>query len=117
MMGALSSPKPGLTGQTVDPTTGLNFLDSQPTIMHRGPGPPLAQQPPPALGGAGPGGLLHHRDSFNGPGSFDYDALLEDLSSMDYIDHVDSDPQFMANLGFAPGCDISEILSREFGAI
>lgn len=69
-------------------------------------GPDLGR--PPARG--------HHRDSFGG-GSLDYDALLDDLSSMDYVDRVDADPQFMANLGFAPGCDISEILKREFGAI
>lgn len=118
MMGALSPSKHGLPVQNVDPTTGVNLLDTQ-SIMHGGPGPPLTQQSQPTLGGdgTGAGGLLHHRDSFNGPGPFDYDALLDDLSSMDYIDRVDADPQFMANLGFAPGCDISEILSREFGAI
>jgi hypothetical protein len=49
----------------------------------------------------------------------DYDALLDDLASIDYTDRVDADmePQFMANLGFAPGCDIPEILAREFGGV
>jgi hypothetical protein len=45
----------------------------------------------------------------------DYEALLDDLSSIDYGDRVDFDPQFMMNLGFAPGSDMTEILAREFG--
>lgn len=84
----------------------MNMFD-HPNMIHGLPGPPGLGRAP---------GMGHHRESF-GAASLDYDALLEDLSSMDYIDRVDADPQFMANLGFAPGCDISEILSREFGAI
>ncbi len=34
----------------------------------------------------------------------DYDAMLEELGSIDYTDNVELDAQFMANLGFAPGC-------------
>ncbi|KAL2194129.1 fungal-specific transcription factor domain-containing protein [Corynascus similis CBS 632.67] len=45
----------------------------------------------------------------------DVDALLDDLASIEYTDAADADPQFMANLGFAPGCDITEILTRGFG--
>jgi hypothetical protein len=56
------------------------------------------------------------RSSFNGP-PLDYDALLDDLASIDCVDSVDMDPQFMANLGFAPGCDLTEILSHDFGAL
>ncbi|KAH8881474.1 hypothetical protein GQ53DRAFT_735224 [Thozetella sp. PMI_491] len=47
--------------------------------------------------------------------TMDYDALLDDLASIDYGDQIDADPQFMMNLGFAPDCDITEILTREFG--
>lgn len=46
-------------------------------------------------------GLLHD------PGlclPIDYDAMLEELGSIDYTDNVELDAQFMANLGFAPGC-------------
>lgn len=43
-----------------------------------------------------------------------YDALLDDLASIDYADRVDTDPQFMMNLGFAPGCDLNEVLSLDF---
>lgn len=87
-------------------SVGMNMFD-HPNMVHGIPGPPGVSRPP---------GIGHHRESF-GAASLDYDALLDDLSSMDYVDRVDADPQFMANLGFAPGCDISEILSREFGAI
>lgn len=44
----------------------------------------------------------------------DYDALLDDLASIDCTDGVETDPQFMANLGFAPGCDLGEIYSQSF---
>lgn len=112
MIETFSSPKPVLNA-AVNPAqagAGMNMLDTQ-SMMQGGPGPPL-QQSQPIASRAG----LIHRESFSA-GPLDYDALLDDLSSMDYIDRVDADPQFMANLGFAPGCDISEILSREFGAI
>ncbi|OIW28125.1 hypothetical protein CONLIGDRAFT_463500 [Coniochaeta ligniaria NRRL 30616] len=47
-------------------------------------------------------------------GSTDYDALLDDLASIDYADRIEADPQFMVNLGFAPGCDLNEVLSVDF---
>ncbi|KAF3764216.1 hypothetical protein M406DRAFT_346466 [Cryphonectria parasitica EP155] len=98
------------TVSTSTPPDLMPMLNTQ-SIMHSGPGPPLqqGQRMPPTR-------TLVHRESFNA-GPLDYDALLDDLSSMDYLDRVDADPQFMANLGFAPGCDISEVLSHEFGAI
>lgn len=46
----------------------------------------------------------------------DYEALLDDLASIECTDPVDVDPQFMTNLGFAPGCDITEIFTRDFGS-
>ncbi|PNY29121.1 Uncharacterized protein TCAP_00958 [Tolypocladium capitatum] len=39
----------------------------------------------------------------------DYDTILEELGSMDYTDSIDMDPQFMVNLGFAPGCDLGDM--------
>jgi hypothetical protein len=42
----------------------------------------------------------------------DFETILEELGSIDYTDSVDGDPQFMANLGFAPGCDVGEMLQR-----
>lgn len=45
------------------------------------------------------------------------DALLDDLAAIEYADTADVDTQFMTNLGFAPGCDITEFLSRGFGGV
>ena len=70
----------------------------------------------PAVSQSHPRPLMPPRSSFNGP-PLDYDALLDDLASIDCVDSVDMDPQFMANLGFAPGCDLTEILSHDFGAL
>lgn len=113
IVGGFSPPKPPINTGAVNPSTAstaINMLDAQ-AIVHGGPGPPLGHSQQMAGRGA-----LIHRESFNA-GPLDYDAILEDLSSMDYVDRVDADPQFMANLGFGPGCDIGEILSQEFGAI
>lgn len=112
MMGQFSpSAQPALNpaGSPQVNNANMNAMDTN-TMMHSGHGPRNMGQQPHASAGAA------HRGSFGGA-SLDYDAILDDLSSMDYIDRVDADPQFMANLGFAPGCDISEILNREFGAI
>ena len=48
------------------------------------------------------------------PNPTDYDTLLDDLASIDYADRVETDPQFMLNLGFAPGCDLNEVFSIDF---
>ncbi|KAK4097083.1 hypothetical protein N658DRAFT_479487 [Parathielavia hyrcaniae] len=47
----------------------------------------------------------------------EYDAILADLASIESTDALEVDHQFMTNLGFAPGCDITEILTRDFGAV
>ncbi|TQV96940.1 C6 transcription factor QutA [Cordyceps javanica] len=41
----------------------------------------------------------------------DYDAMLDELGSIDYTDNVGLDAQFMANLGFAPGCRTPDSVS------
>ncbi|KAF4442620.1 Quinic acid utilization activator [Fusarium acutatum] len=45
----------------------------------------------------------------------DYDAILDELGSIDCADGIDVDPQFMTNLGFAPGCDLGEMFQGDFG--
>lgn len=45
----------------------------------------------------------------------DYDSILEELGSIDCADSLDMDPQFMTNLGFAPGCDLGEMFHGDFG--
>jgi len=47
-------------------------------------------------------------------GSVDYDHILDELASLDYADSVEPDPQFMVNLGFAPGCEPSDLLGGKF---
>ena len=49
--------------------------------------------------------------------STDYDAILDELSSMDYVDSNEPDPQFMANLGFAPGCELDDMFGGHFGLV
>ncbi|KAF5007842.1 hypothetical protein FDECE_5868 [Fusarium decemcellulare] len=74
--------------------------------------PNLTFQSPPVNGGpAGP--LLQNP---NIPSQLvDYDAILEELGSIDCADSIDVDPQFMTNLGFAPGCDLGELFHGDFG--
>jgi hypothetical protein len=45
----------------------------------------------------------------------DYDAILDELGSIDCADGIDVDSQFMTNLGFAPGCDLGEMFQGDFG--
>jgi len=55
---------------------------------------------------------LHGRPSFSSA-QFDYDSILDDIASLDRADRM-GDPQFMANLGFAPGSDLTELLAHDF---
>ncbi|KAK3690121.1 hypothetical protein B0T22DRAFT_188242 [Podospora appendiculata] len=86
-----------------------------PTLANR-----TAMEMQSSISGIGPSQRNHHHlaqyttTEFGG-NSVDYDALLDDLASIECTDPVDVDPQFMMNLGFAPGCDLDDVLSREFG--
>ncbi|KAF4997008.1 hypothetical protein FGRMN_4148 [Fusarium graminum] len=46
----------------------------------------------------------------------DYDAILDELGSIDCEDGIGVDPQFMTNLGFAPGCDLGEMFQGDYGS-
>ncbi|ORY70364.1 fungal-specific transcription factor domain-containing protein [Pseudomassariella vexata] len=64
-------------------------------------------------------GPAHHtRHSFSAGSNattFDYDAMLDDIAAIDRTDSMgESDPQFMANLGFAPGSNIADVLTHDF---
>ncbi|KAH7134084.1 hypothetical protein EDB81DRAFT_803134 [Dactylonectria macrodidyma] len=73
--------------------------------------PTLTFQSPPPLGGHTIPIFQHPMP----PGQLvDYDAILEELGSID-TDSIDVDPQFMTNLGFAPGCDLGEMFQGDFG--
>ncbi|KAI1848780.1 hypothetical protein JX265_013747 [Neoarthrinium moseri] len=58
----------------------------------------------------------HARPSF-GSVTFDYDSILDDIASLDRADRMGSDPQFMANLGFAPGSDLTDLLAHEYSGM
>ncbi|KAJ4149146.1 hypothetical protein NW754_000585 [Fusarium falciforme] len=74
--------------------------------------PNLTFQSPPVNGGH-TGNLLQ---SSHIPSQLvDYDAILEELGSIDCGDSIEVDPQFMTNLGFAPGCDLGEMFHGDFG--
>lgn len=47
--------------------------------------------------------------------SVDYDAILEELGNIDYADSISVDPQFMMNLGFAPGSTLEEMFHADSG--
>ncbi|RYP73349.1 hypothetical protein DL770_007799 [Monosporascus sp. CRB-9-2] len=53
-------------------------------------------------------------DSGAGGCIVEYDAILDELASLDYVDSMDPDPQFMANLGFGPGCETQDLLRCDF---
>lgn len=49
---------------------------------------------------------------FNSVGSLDLDALFDDI---DGPERANTQPQFMQNLGFAPGADLTDILASDYG--
>ncbi|KAM5347726.1 hypothetical protein ACJ41O_007550 [Fusarium nematophilum] len=78
--------------------------------------PNLTFQSPPLNGGGGGGGGGPLLQSSSIPSQLvDYDAILEELGSIDCADSIEVDPQFMTNLGFAPGCDLGEMFQGDFG--
>ncbi|KAK8064586.1 hypothetical protein PG994_007224 [Apiospora phragmitis] len=56
---------------------------------------------------------MHGRPSFSS-GTYDYDAILDDIASLDRSDRMESDPQFMTNLGFAPGSSLADVFTQDF---
>jgi hypothetical protein len=43
------------------------------------------------------------------------ESFFDELASLDGVGGLDNQPQFMQNLGFAPGVDIAELLASDFG--
>ncbi|OLN96987.1 Quinic acid utilization activator 2 [Colletotrichum chlorophyti] len=71
-----------------------------------------------------PSGFMGHLSSTQAPyligqgaHGVDYDAIMDELASIDCTDSMEADPQFMANLGFAPGSDLTDMLRGEFGGM
>ncbi|KAH7133715.1 hypothetical protein EDB81DRAFT_695357 [Dactylonectria macrodidyma] len=46
----------------------------------------------------------------------EYDAILEELGTIDYADVTDANSQFMSNLGYVPGYDLRDMFLNDFGA-
>lgn len=55
------------------------------------------------------------RGNSDGQVEIDYDAIMRDMDAIQYLDNVGLDAQFMANLGFAPGCDLADAFNDDFG--
>ncbi|OHW92912.1 quinic acid utilization activator [Colletotrichum incanum] len=71
-----------------------------------------------------PSGFMGHLPSAQAPyvmgqgtHGVDYDAIMDELASIDCTDSMEADPQFMANLGFAPGSDLTDMLRGEYGGM
>ncbi|KAK1487914.1 hypothetical protein CABS01_12789 [Colletotrichum abscissum] len=71
-----------------------------------------------------PSGFMGHLSSAQAPylmgqgaHGVDYDAIMDELASIDCTDSMEADPQFMANLGFAPGSDLTDMLRGEYGGM
>ncbi|KAK2023208.1 hypothetical protein LX32DRAFT_628537 [Colletotrichum zoysiae] len=79
------------------------------------PGSQLDTFPPGFVGHMPPGQAPY----LMGQGSqgVDYDAIMDELASIDCTDSMEADPQFMANLGFAPGSDLTDMLRGEYGGM
>lgn len=59
---------------------------------------------------------MHPMLSFQGAELLlDHENMLDELASFDCADNMEVDPQFMANLGFAPGSDFPD-MRGDFGA-
>ncbi|KAF4307075.1 hypothetical protein GTA08_BOTSDO05772 [Botryosphaeria dothidea] len=48
-------------------------------------------------------------------GSNDLDALFDELATLEGPERLDSQPQFMQNLGFAPDMNLDDVLTSDYG--
>lgn len=94
-------------------------LVEAPVVLTHGGAPPRPPPPPSTatyVDNATNGPPHHHNlesMAHFGYSTVDYDAMVDDLASIEYTDAVDVDPQFMTNLGFVPGCNFSDINTYE----
>ncbi|KAI0018604.1 fungal-specific transcription factor domain-containing protein [Xylariomycetidae sp. FL0641] len=105
------------------PNTATPTLDSSSNMYTAGAGAPILEYPnhnPSILPQTPNDGMQLHGGmvglpTFTQPAAaFDYDAILDDIASIDRTDMMEADPQFMANLGLRPGTNLAEIFSHEF---
>lgn len=99
------------------PSSGQIYMENQHKYSPAQPPPNLGMRfLPTSIGPMQPAGrIVQTGESQNN--SVDYDAILEELGNIDYADSsIDMDPQFMMNLGFAPGCTLEEMFHADSGA-
>ncbi|CAI4212023.1 unnamed protein product [Parascedosporium putredinis] len=118
-------------GSSLDGSVGFGSART-PTMLHPANSCPTpASSVPPPMNALIGGGMAdgshhhhphpHHQDMMNlgrmAGYPLDYDAMLDELSSLDYVDNIEPDPQFMANLGFAPGSELNEMFTGHYGTM
>lgn len=54
-------------------------------------------------------------ERYSSVGSNDLDALFDELATLEGPERLDSQPQFMQNLGFAPDMNLSDVLTSDYG--
>lgn len=109
----------GMLGTYPPPATHLGGAS---VALERGsappPPPPPPRPPPPSYIANNLTNNPHHHQNLVpignlGYSTVDYDAMVDDLASIEYTDAVDVDPHFMTNLGFVPGCNFNDISTYE----
>ncbi|KAL0265024.1 hypothetical protein SLS55_000981 [Diplodia seriata] len=79
---------------------------AQPTVKN----PSISSQTPNSAIYDGPS-----LERYPSAGSNDLDALFDELATLEGPERLDSQPQFMQNLGFAPDMNLSDVLSSDYG--
>ncbi|KAL1613517.1 hypothetical protein SLS54_010524 [Diplodia seriata] len=85
---------------------GRKPTDQRPTVKN----PSISSQTPNSAIYDGPS-----LERYPSAGSNDLDALFDELATLEGPERLDSQPQFMQNLGFAPDMNLSDVLSSDYG--
>lgn len=79
---------------------------------------PLATVKNPSISSQTPNSAIYDGPSlerYPSAGSNDLDALFDELATLEGPERLDSQPQFMQNLGFAPDMNLSDVLTSDYG--
>lgn len=99
------------------PPSGQIYMENQHKYSPAQPPPNLGMQFLPTLVGTMQPVSRVVQPGESQTNAVDYDAILEELGNIDYADSsIEMDPQFMMNLGFAPGCTLEELLHADSGS-
>ncbi|OMP82027.1 Quinic acid utilization activator [Diplodia seriata] len=110
------------TNQAVEqPTHRLSFSQALATPITSANKEPTDQRPTvknPSISSQTPNSAIYDGPSlerYPSAGSNDLDALFDELATLEGPERLDSQPQFMQNLGFAPDMNLSDVLSSDYG--